>query len=273
MSLKHLLFPIVLSISLAPVFAHAGFTTAFSTKNNAMEGGPFDRRCRFLMTLDSQKALKSQVSTAVVIPKGPSRKPNPYLKRPQGAPYLAIAVDPKFIPLGTLFEMKLPGSDEIFTALAADTGGAIRGQHIDIATCFADERVSKKQGNECSQRLNQYGKKPLKLLGKNQKLSDSKAVDDSAVFLRPIGKINKRKTSMAKKCGTPEDQEDLAQTFSDVFALAEKYGDPKSLTNQWTKRYKETYYGTQNRTVQSPFIPNPFNQNSEAPAAGEASDQ
>lgn len=42
-----------------------------------------------------------------------------------------LAVDPKVIPLGSLVEVKFPnGRTHVYQAL--DTGGAIRGQHIDI---------------------------------------------------------------------------------------------------------------------------------------------
>lgn len=42
-----------------------------------------------------------------------------------------IAVDPHVIPLGSIVEIRFPGG-RVHTYLAEDTGGAIRGCHIDI---------------------------------------------------------------------------------------------------------------------------------------------
>ncbi len=50
------------------------------------------------------------------------------------APSIALAVDPYVISLGT--PLYVPGYG---VALAADTGGGIRGQHIDL--CYDDDNL------------------------------------------------------------------------------------------------------------------------------------
>lgn len=55
-----------------------------------------------------------------------------------------IAVDPKVIPLGTKVRvtgMSMNGFPSSFTAIAGDTGGAIKGDHIDIFLPVSERRA------------------------------------------------------------------------------------------------------------------------------------
>jgi 3D (Asp-Asp-Asp) domain-containing protein len=49
-----------------------------------------------------------------------------------------IAVDPKVIPLGSQVQIEFPDGRKVY-ATAEDTGGAIKGNRIDIAMATVDE--------------------------------------------------------------------------------------------------------------------------------------
>lgn len=51
-----------------------------------------------------------------------------------------IAVDPKVIPLGSTVEVRL-SDGEVFEATAQDTGGAIKGERIDILFARYDDAM------------------------------------------------------------------------------------------------------------------------------------
>ena len=223
----------------SPAQAAAGTATVYSTHEDSQEAGPYDKFCRYVMTLDSQRALATGIAPQVATPNPFAKKKNgnlkviPDLPRPRAAPYLTIAVDPAVIPLGTVLEMRIPGSDEIFTVVAGDTGGKIKGKHIDIALCFADSRKTETQQQDCANRMDQFGGKGLQILSSRTLLSQNlSAQQKNQVLLRKIGQVSLRKTSMADACGTYDDQQYLKQTFHEVIAIAQKHGDPKSITNQ-----------------------------------------
>ena len=55
--------------------------------------------------------------------------------------YRVIATDPSVIPLGSVVQVDTPY--ESFTAISADTGGAINGSTIDILVGSESEAISK----------------------------------------------------------------------------------------------------------------------------------
>jgi 3D (Asp-Asp-Asp) domain-containing protein len=55
-----------------------------------------------------------------------------------------IAVDPGVIPLGSMLEIRIGNelSNEVITGIAADIGGAIRGNRIDVLYATYDEAMT-----------------------------------------------------------------------------------------------------------------------------------
>jgi len=56
--------------------------------------------------------------------------------------YVSAAVDPSIIPLGTWFEVRF-GDGQIQTRRADDTGGLVKGHHVDLYTTLSDQDIIK----------------------------------------------------------------------------------------------------------------------------------
>ncbi|MEC0328715.1 3D domain-containing protein [Paenibacillus macerans] len=62
--------------------------------------------------------------------------------------YRVVAVDPDVVPLGTKMKIRLADGYE-FAAVAADTGGNIKGARIDVLV--ADEKRARQFGRQAVQ--------------------------------------------------------------------------------------------------------------------------